>query len=123
MAQLYGAQSVMVLPADLPLIDRECLQGFIKAAGFPPVVVIAPDRRMDGTNALYICPGGLIDYQFGPGSFQRHTRQAAGYRVRVEVCHDQRLALDLDLPEDLELLQQLEVDMSGEPILSGGNCG
>ena len=111
-AQFYSAQSVLVLPADLPLISMENIQSFICFAGKPPVVVIAPDRRMDGTNALYISPAGLIDYQFGPGSFQRHIQQAAGYKLRIEICHSHELSLDLDLPEDLDLLRQMRVDIN-----------
>jgi len=111
-AQFYAAQQVLILPADLPLISGEVLQSFIQKAGKSPVVAICPDRRMDGTNALYISPAGLIDYQFGPGSFWRHVRQAEGYGVRVEICHIPEIALDLDLPEDLELLQQLKQDVA-----------
>ena len=34
----------------------------------PPVVVVAPDHRREGTNALLVCPVGLIEYEFGPES-------------------------------------------------------
>jgi 2-phospho-L-lactate guanylyltransferase len=108
-AQMRGASSVLVLPADLPLLQPVHLQTFIALGQRPPVVVIAPDRRQDGTNALLIAPPGLIEYQFGPGSFANHTRQAERYPgVRVEVCNLPELALDLDLPEDLDLLRQFE---------------
>jgi 2-phospho-L-lactate/phosphoenolpyruvate guanylyltransferase len=107
-AQFYGAQRVLILPADLPLVGKEILQEFIRLASRPPVVVISPDRHRDGTNALLINPTGLIDYAFGPGAFQRHLEQAQKYRVRVEICELPELALDLDLPEDLELLRQME---------------
>lgn len=110
-AQFYAAQSVLVLPADLPLIGRESIQSFIRFASSPPVVVIAPDRRMDGTNALYISPAGLIDYQFGTGSFQRHIEQAAMFEVRVEICHSPELSLDLDLPDDLDLLREMRINI------------
>jgi len=108
-AQLYAAQSVLVLPDDLPMITAASIQGMINLAKKPPVVVIAPDRRRDSTNGLLVNPAGLIDYRFGTGSFQRHIEQAQRYRVRVEVCEDQALSLDLDLPEDLELLRTMEL--------------
>lgn len=108
-AQLYAAQSVLVLPDDLPMITTESIQGLINLGNKPPVVVIAPDRRKDGTNGLLINPAGLIDYRFGPGSYQRHVEQAQRYRVRVEVCEDPALTLDLDSPEDLELLRKMEL--------------
>lgn len=107
-AQLYGAQGVLVLPADLPLIEPGSVQDVIRQAGKPPVVVIAPDRRRKGTNALLISPVGLIDYQFGPNSFERHTQQARKYQIPLVICEQKEIALDLDLPEDLNLLRQME---------------
>lgn len=104
-AQIYAARSILVLPADLPLLTPEGIQALIRLANNPPVVVIAPDRRHDGTNGLLISPAGLIDFQFGPGSFFRHMEQAQKYNVRVEICELPELGLDLDLPEDLLLLQ------------------
>ena len=105
-AQIYAGQTVLVLPADLPLISPESIQALIRLSSNPPVVVIAPDRRHDGTNALLMSPVGLIDFQYGPGSFYRHMEQAHKYKVRVEVCELPELGLDLDIPEDLLLLQE-----------------
>lgn len=115
-AQLYAAQSVLVLPADIPLISPERVQALIDVASKPPMVVITPDRRHEGTNALLINPVGLISYTYGPNSFQRHIEQARRYHVRVEVFEDPVLGLDLDVPEDLDLLRQMEsADAQIEP--------
>jgi 2-phospho-L-lactate guanylyltransferase len=108
-AQMYAAQSVLVLPDDLPLLDAASVEAFISQAKKPPVVVIAPDRRRDGTNGLLISPPGLIDYQFGKNSFQRHVEQAQRNNLRLEICDLPSLALDLDQPEDLELLRKIEM--------------
>ena len=70
----------------------------------PPVVVVAPDRRHQGTNALLVCPAGLIEYDFGPGSFQRHCERARQVGARLEILELPSLALDMDLPEDLDLV-------------------
>ncbi len=107
-AQLYAAQRILILPADLPLISPDGIRELINLAANPPVVVIAPDRRHEGTNALLVNPAGLIDYQFGVGSFARHAGQAKQFNVRVEVLDLKELGLDLDLPEDLNLLRQLD---------------
>ena len=72
----------------------------------PPVVVIAPDRRGRGTNALLSSPPGLIEYDFGPDSFERHTARAKAAGVRIVVCEIPSIGLDVDLPEDLEFLQE-----------------
>ena len=74
----------------------------------PPVVVIAPDRRLDGTNCLFINPAGLINYGYGPGSFQRHSKCAIDSGARLEVVLSNHFGLDLDLPEDLETLGGLK---------------
>jgi 2-phospho-L-lactate guanylyltransferase len=68
----------------------------------PPVVVIAPDRRLDGTNGLFINPAGLIEYGYGPGSFQRHCQRTNEAGGKLVVVNSERIGLDLDLPDDLE---------------------
>ena len=99
------AQLVLVLPADLPLIRAEDVLALIEAAPTHPVVVISPDRRRRGTNALLVAPPGTIEYKFGPDSFERHVRSAKASGARVEIIELPTLGLDLDAPEDLEIYQ------------------
>lgn len=105
-AKSYATRGVLILPADLPLITPEDIRMLIARADDPPVVVVAPDRRREGTNALLICPAGLIEYEFGPGSFQRHCERALQVGARLEICELPSLALDMDLPEDLEMISE-----------------
>lgn len=107
-AQVYATRGVLVLPADLPLITREDVLTLIERAGDSPVVVIAPDRHRKGTNALLISPAGLIEYDFGEDSFERHCERARKAGARLEIVELPSLGLDLDLPEDLELIKGLE---------------
>lgn len=107
-AQLHAAQGVLILPADLPLLVAEDLLTLMDRAAKPPVVVIAPDRHREGTNALLTMPAGLIDYDYGEGSFQRHCERAKQAGARLEIVELPALALDLDLPEDLEMVRKLE---------------
>jgi 2-phospho-L-lactate guanylyltransferase (CobY/MobA/RfbA family) len=81
----------------------------IERASDPPVIVIAPDRHEKGTNALLISPSGLIEYDFGENSFQRHCERAKKAGARLEIVNIPTLGLDLDLPEDLELIRKLEL--------------
>jgi 2-phospho-L-lactate guanylyltransferase (CobY/MobA/RfbA family) len=60
---------VLIVPADLPLITPQDIRYMLEFANEPPVVVVAPDTRRQGTNALLVCPSGLIEYDFGPGLF------------------------------------------------------
>jgi 2-phospho-L-lactate guanylyltransferase len=107
-AQIYATHGVLILPADLPMVTREDIQTLLDRAVRPPVVVIAPDRHGRGTNALLIAPPGLIEYDFGENSFQRHCEQARHAGARLEVVELPSLGLDLDLPEDFELVKNLE---------------
>ncbi|HET9911572.1 MAG TPA: 2-phospho-L-lactate guanylyltransferase [Anaerolineales bacterium] len=108
-AQVYTTGAVLILPADLPLITAEDVRTLIERAGEPPAVVIAPDRHGTGTNALLISPSGLIEYDFGENSFQRHCQRAREAGARLEIVNLPSLGLDLDLPEDLELVRKFEL--------------
>ena len=107
-AQVYATRGVLVLPADLPLISKDDILELVRRAQEPPVVVIAPDRHGRGTNALLISPPGLIEYDFGENSFQRHCERAKSAGARLEIVELPSLALDLDIPEDFELVKSLE---------------
>jgi 2-phospho-L-lactate guanylyltransferase len=102
-----GASAVLVVPADLPLVTADDLRQLVELAGTPPVVVLAPDRRQSGTNAMLASPAGLIEYSFGPSSFDRHRALGIAAGARVLVCDRPGLALDLDLPEDLGLFREI----------------
>lgn len=98
-----AARGVLILPADLPLVTPQDIRRFIENAEEGPLVRIAPDRREDGTNALLVCPPAAIEYDYGPGSFVRHCELAATHGAQLEILRIPNLALDLDLPSDLEL--------------------
>ena len=105
-AKNYATRGVLIVPADLPLITPEDVQMMLAHGIDPPVVVVAPDRHRQGTNALLVCPVGLIDYDFGPGSFQRHCLRAEQAGARLDIVDLPSLALDVDLPEDLEMVSE-----------------
>jgi 2-phospho-L-lactate/phosphoenolpyruvate guanylyltransferase len=107
-AKAQGAHAILVLPADLPLITPTDLKALINLGKNPPVVVIVPDRRQDGTNALFVNPVGLIEYGYGPGSFHVHSERAIEANATLEIINSPNISLDLDLPEDLEALGGME---------------
>lgn len=109
----YATRGLLIVPADLPLISPEDVNAMLDIAVDPPVVVLAPDHRRQGTNALLVCPVGLIEYDFGPGSFQRHCERALQAGARLEILDLPSLALDMDMPEDLEMvIERLETSFS-----------
>jgi 2-phospho-L-lactate/phosphoenolpyruvate guanylyltransferase len=106
-AKSYATHGILIVPADLPLVKPDDVRLMLKLANPPPVVVVAPDQRRNGTNAMLVCPAGLIEYEYGPGSFQRHCDRAHEAGARLEVCELPSLALDMDLPEDLEQVRRV----------------
>jgi 2-phospho-L-lactate guanylyltransferase len=114
-ARGYGVSAVLVLPADLPFLTKQDIEKLISVSGNPPEVILAPDRRGHGTNAILSSPPGLIDYDFGPDSFQQHIERAEAAGARVEICNLPSLELDLDLPEDLEFLQKELIKLEFNP--------
>jgi 2-phospho-L-lactate guanylyltransferase len=105
-AREYATRGVLIVPADLPLITPEDVRVMLGKVKEPPVVVIAPDRHREGTNALLVCPAGLIEYDFGLGSFERHCELVRSVGARLEIVELDSLALDMDVPEDLDLVSQ-----------------
>jgi 2-phospho-L-lactate guanylyltransferase len=114
-AKTYVTRGVLIVPMDLPLMTPDDISAMISMGqGSDPVIVIAPDHHHQGTNALLVCPAGQIEYEFGPGSFQRHCELAQISGARLEICELPNLALDVDYPEDLQMarnaLTSLKVD-------------
>jgi 2-phospho-L-lactate guanylyltransferase len=111
-AKTYSIQRILIVPADLPLITPEDVYSILNKVGEPPVVVLVPDRHFSGTNALLVCPAGLIEYHYGVDSFQKHCELAKLANARLEICELPSLALDLDVPADLDVLESsLDLNM------------
>lgn len=97
-----GAQTLVVLPSDLPLLTVRALSDALRTLG--PVVVARSTR--DGTSLLLRRPPKVIPARFGPDSFARHLALAAERDLPAAVVDRRELSFDLDLPEDiLDLLQ------------------
>ena len=97
----WGGDSVLVLPADLPLLEARDLGALIELGSGSPAVVIATDEQRDGTNALFVRPPGIIPYAYGEGSFARHCALAQEAGIRLQEYHSRSLALDIDVAADL----------------------
>ena len=54
---------------------------------------------------LFVCPPDLIEFKYGQGSFEKHSKAALDAGARLEVCDLASLELDLDEPEDLALIE------------------
>lgn len=103
-ATTYSARGVLILPADLPQITPDDVRQLVSLTEHGASVVIAPDHRGTGTNALLVRPPGLLSYSFGENSFSRHMAQIKSKGIKYEVLELPCLAQDVDFPEDLTFL-------------------
>jgi 2-phospho-L-lactate guanylyltransferase len=116
-AKAYYANQILVMPADLPLVKAEHIKNFLALSDAAPELIIAPDRRNDGTNALFINPANLIDFYYGPKSFNRHIAAAKLKDATIQIVESEVLGLDLDLPEDLQLLTEIEARVKTSTVV------
>lgn len=103
-SKMFSTEGVLIVPADLPLLTPQDVGDFLEQRVEPPMIVISPDRRREGTNMLLIDPADLITFSFGGDSFDRHSHLAKSKGAEVVVYENERVALDLDVPEDYDLL-------------------
>jgi 2-phospho-L-lactate guanylyltransferase len=102
-AEVDGAECVVLLPGDCPLLDPRELDHLL--TGLPEsYVAIVPDRHGSGTNALVLKPPGAVRPAFGEGSCARHVGAAREAGVPFAVEELPSLALDLDTPADVVAL-------------------
>ena len=107
----WSAEAMLVLPADLPFVSVDDLGEIIRLGSEKHTsdahVVIATDKKHDGTNALYCRPPGIISFAYGQGSFERHTLRAEESGAKVDFYSSLHLQHDIDDPEDLWIARDL----------------
>jgi 2-phospho-L-lactate guanylyltransferase len=101
-----GADSTLVIPADIPLIQAWELEEILKhAPAEGGVLVPAADGR--GTNAAFRRPANLFPLRFGNDSFQPHHAAAKATGKPCVVLKLSGIAVDVDNPSDLQDLISL----------------
>jgi 2-phospho-L-lactate guanylyltransferase len=100
-----GAKTLLIFPADLPLLEVGDVRAVLASADGPSVV-ISPDGARSGTNALLIRPPDALPFAFGPESFEAHLGAARKRGLDVKVCERPHLAFDLDTAGDLTRLRK-----------------
>lgn len=108
-AEKRGAEFALVIPGDVPLITAAEVSAVLAAApANGTVLVAAADGH--GTNAILRAPCSLFPCRFGNDSFLPHRAAArATGKPLIILAELPGIALDVDRPEDLELLA------AGEP--------
>jgi 2-phospho-L-lactate guanylyltransferase len=99
-----GFEALLVLPADIPFLNKNDIKAMIcMSLEGDRIVVIAPNKEADGTNALLVKPPGIIEYSFGTDSFTRHRDEALSKRLILKIYQSASIEFDLDYPEQYRL--------------------
>jgi len=99
-AEVEGAEQVVLLAGDCPLLDPRELDRLLTAVP-DRYVGIVPDRHGTGTNALLLSPPGAIVPAFGDGSRDRHVEAARQAGIPFTIEQLPSIELDLDTPADV----------------------
>ena len=99
-----GAEAVLVLPGDLPLLQADDIAAMCAALIPGSGCAIAPDSRELGTNALALTAPPPDFFRFGDGSFAAHAEAARSHGMEPRIVRRPGLACDLDTPDDYRQL-------------------
>lgn len=97
----HGADSVTVIPSDVPLAYEEDVRDLVDTGATSDAVVVPSDDD-GGTNGLYLKPPDLLAPRFGSASLKAHVDAAADRHLRCSILALPRLALDIDTIKDVE---------------------
>lgn len=101
-----NADAVLVLPADLPLLNKEDIIRLHQLGKAQQGMVIAPSHD-GGTNALLLHPPQTIPFAFGEQSFVHHCALAEKAGLPYHIFQSPSLSFDLDWPKDLAQLSAI----------------
>lgn len=117
-----GAESTLVVPADIPMIDSSELQKIADCAPKSGAVLV-PDAAGRGTNAAWRSPGDLFPLRFGNDSFQPHLAAAKATGLTCVVLKLPGIARDVDRPEDLYELAATSGNRRSQKLARSWNLG
>jgi 2-phospho-L-lactate/phosphoenolpyruvate guanylyltransferase len=97
------ADSITIVPVDVPLAFRGDIQDLLDTGATSDVVVV-PSARDGGTNALFLSPPDAIVPRFGHASLRAHIAAAEDKGLRCSILSLPRLELDVDTIDDVDVL-------------------
>jgi 2-phospho-L-lactate guanylyltransferase len=101
-----GAGALLVVLADLPLLAPDDISAMAGLAAAPNTVVLAPDRRGVGTNAMLVRPLSRAHFSFGTRSYPVHRARYIEAGMEVKTYSSPGTSLDVDTPDDLAFLAE-----------------
>ena len=107
-AQTAGADTVLLVHADLPAVDPRALRGLFEAHhrghATHPRATLVSDAAGTGTNCLLLSPPRAMALRFGVDSCTLHREAAAAAGLDYAEFMHPSLGFDVAVPEDLDRL-------------------
>lgn len=97
----FPDRDFLVVHADLPFLEPGDINRLLDAA--ESGAAIAPDKHVQGTNALAVRAGVSLAFGFGEASFEKHRAVAPA----AVIVQSPGLAQDIDTPDDLQAALKL----------------
>jgi 2-phospho-L-lactate guanylyltransferase len=101
-AAAAGARGSLIVPGDVPLAAPADLAAVLATHGDGPGITLVADDDGDGTNCLACTPADALDFRFGRRSADAHVAAAEAAGLPARRPTNEALALDVDVPADLE---------------------
>lgn len=124
-AMAQQANSILVLPSDLPFLTTADVEMMIRGVDLHHhngngngyhiqnrAITICPDHNEDGTNALVLSPPTGFTFRYGRDSFRLHMDEAERIGMTRRIIHAPGIKFDLDTEEDWKTYMA----MNPEPI-------
>jgi 2-phospho-L-lactate guanylyltransferase len=113
-----GRRGMLTVPGDIPLVTPAEIGRLVAAHQQAPAFTIAPSRDERGSNAIVCSPPGAVPLRFGEDSFYPHLRAAEACGITPRVLRLSGIALDIDTPEDLVALADLQSPTRARALLA-----
>lgn len=121
------ANSILVLPSDLPFLTPEDVEMMITGVELHSsngngngyhmqnrAITICSDHNEEGTNALLLSPPTGFTFRYGPDSFERHIEEAKRIGMGQRIIHAPGIKFDLDTEEDWQTYVAMTPDAMPE---------
>ncbi|MFT4823833.1 MAG: 2-phospho-L-lactate guanylyltransferase [Halioglobus sp.] len=102
---------ILILHGDIPLLSHSDIDAALERREHTAGLVVGCDRLSQGTNLLLFDAGARPEFNFGPGSCDKHVESARIRGVPVSILSTKAIGLDIDEPADLaQLMTQLHFE-------------
>lgn len=109
LARRIGVEEVVILPADVPLVQPVDILTIVNALAGADKRVVLVRAYDNGTNTLALRPPEIIPMQFGQNSADAHRAEADAAGIECVELRIERLVFDVDAAEDVASLAARKV--------------